>query len=65
MDSTKTLSPDELRAWQAQMGLTNAAAAALLNDTPLRTYEDWRAGRNKIPNHLALALCEAERRLKA
>lgn len=59
------MTADELKAWQARLGLTIPAAAKLLNDTPVRTYQDWIYGKNKIPNILELALREAERRLKA
>jgi hypothetical protein len=51
-----------LTAWQQRLGLTNVQAAKLLNETPLRTYEDWKAGRNVPPRVLKLALIEAERR---
>jgi DNA-binding transcriptional regulator YiaG len=46
---------DELKAWRARMGWTQAQAAQALN-TPAGTYRGWEQGRFKPPG-LVDALC--------
>jgi len=46
--------PERIRHWQLRRGLTNQAAAATLG-VPLRTFEDYRAGR-RTPRGLALEM---------
>jgi hypothetical protein len=58
------MTADELKKWQARLGLSNVEAARRLNKTSLRTFEDWRAGRSTPPRCLPLALKEVERVLK-
>lgn len=48
------MTPTQLKRWQKRRGLTNEAAAAFVG-VPLRTWEDWRAGRMR-PRAAALAL---------
>lgn len=42
------MTPQALKAWRTAAGLTQTAAAALL-DAPYKTYENWEQGRRKIP----------------
>jgi DNA-binding transcriptional regulator YiaG len=57
------MSPDELKAWRARLGLSQAGLAEALGLSK-RTYEAWEQGRFAIPAYLELAFCELERRLK-
>ena len=40
------MTPDDLRAWQIQMGLTAPKAAAMLG-VSYATYRDWLAGKSR------------------
>lgn len=50
------MKPEEIKEWQTRLGLTNIQAAKLLNNTPLRTYENWRRGIYTPPHCLKLAM---------
>lgn len=51
------MTPEQIKAWQAHLKLSNTAAAGALN-VNVRTYADWRSGRTRTPGCLALA-CSA------
>ncbi|MBC3931963.1 helix-turn-helix domain-containing protein [Undibacterium curvum] len=40
------MTPDNLRAWQSQMGYTQAGAAEALG-VSLATYKDWLTGKSR------------------
>ena len=56
------VTPAELRAFRAHLGLTQARLAALL-PVPKRTLEEWEAGRRNPPEYLGRALRDVEREL--
>lgn len=49
------VSPDWLREARESLGLSQRAMADALK-TPLRTYEDWEAGRRRAPGIVEVAL---------
>lgn len=52
---------DDLKAWRARLGLTQAEAARWL-DVPVRTYEGWEFGRAfDRPHVLRLAIMALEK----
>lgn len=53
------MTPAELRATRARLGLTQPALAALLGVHPL-TVSQWETGRRAIPAFLHLALKQLE-----
>lgn len=63
------MTPEQLKQWRhglkSQAGRRNcsqAEAARRLN-TPRRTYEDWEAGKRRIPGMLGLACAAVVREL--
>lgn len=65
------MTPEDLRAWQAQMGLTGREAARRLGVSPA-TYQDWVTGTSrtsgkpitKLPALLGLACAALAARLE-
>lgn len=56
------MTPAELRAFRARLGLSQAGLAALL-PTSKRNIENWEAGRRVSPTYLPRALRDVEREL--
>lgn len=48
------MTPQQIKAWQSHLKLSNTRAAALLG-VKVRTFADWRSGRTRAPGCLALA----------
>lgn len=48
------MTPDDLRRWQAEMGLTYTTAAQALG-VGRQTYSDWLNSRSSIPGPVDLA----------
>lgn len=64
MEREKPMTPADLRAWQAQMGLTYDTAAQALG-VSRSSYADWIAGRSRTtgkpvaPSRLCALACAA------
>jgi len=56
------MTPDEVRAFRGEFGLTKAELAERLGSA-LRTVEDWEAGRRQSPSMLRVALSAVAREL--
>ena len=56
MQGLPDITPADLKAVRATLGLSQAAFGKALCGTPTRTIEDWEGGRRTPPAHLRLAL---------
>jgi len=46
------MTPKQIKTWRTDRGLSQTAAAELVGAGSYRTWQDWEAGRHKIPRWL-------------